>query len=209
MVPSVLASSLSTPRHAHCKSLTFIYDFETKLMHRLYPLHSVTSIGGTENVAPEVAVTRFPSGGGFSNYFERPSYQTSDVQAYVNALPNGTYTGLYNPSGRAFPDVAAQGDRYRIWLKGSPRSIGGTSASSPAFAGLVALLNDARFAKGKKSLGFLNPLIYSAKARGVWNDVTVGKNPGCGTQGFNATKGWDPVTGLGTMNFAKLLAIVA
>jgi tripeptidyl-peptidase-1 len=170
--------------------------------------YSVTAIGGTENIAPEVAVSRFPSGGGFSDYFPQPLYQLVDAQKYVAALPKGTYKNLYNPFGRAFPDVSTQGDRYRIWLRGIARSIGGTSASSPAFAGLIALLNDARAAKGKKSLGFLNPLIYSAKTRGVWNDVTVGKNPGCGTQGFNATKGWDPVTGLGTPNFGKLFDIV-
>ena len=36
----------------------------------------------------------------------------------------------------------------------------------------------------------------------------LGSNPGCDTNGFNATKGWDPVTGLGTPNFAKLLTAV-
>ena len=34
----------------------------------------------------------------------------------------------------------------------------------------------------------------------------MGDNPGCGTDGFNATIGWDPVTGLGTPNYPKLLA---
>ncbi|KAF5333533.1 hypothetical protein D9611_002703 [Ephemerocybe angulata] len=169
----------------------------------------VTSIGGTQGV-PEVAVSRFGSGGGFSDYFPRPLYQFAAVQKYINALPKDHYKGLYNKAGRAFPDVAAQGDRYRIYLKGVPRSIGGTSASSPTFAGFVALLNDARLSAGKPPLGFLNPLLYSSvvERAGALNDITSGSNPGCGTPGFNATEGWDPVTGLGTPNFGKLKDIV-
>lgn len=37
-------------------------------------------------------------------------------------------------------------------------------------------------------------------------DVILGDNPGCNTNGFKAAKGWDPVTGLGTPNFAALKA---
>ncbi|KAG5340417.1 hypothetical protein C0989_001657 [Termitomyces sp. Mn162] len=169
---------------------------------------SVTTVGGTTNI-PEVAVSRFFSGGGFSNYFNRPSYQDSVVKDYLAALPNGTHTyeGLFNPNGRAYPDVSAQSDRFRIFLGGKPVLIGGTSASSPTFAGFVALLNDVRLAHCKKPLGFLNPLLYSKGASGL-NDITVGHNSGCGTTGFNATKGWDPVTGLGTPNFGKLMELV-
>ncbi|KAF8897766.1 tripeptidyl peptidase A [Infundibulicybe gibba] len=166
----------------------------------------VTAVGGTAGV-PEAAVSRFFSGGGFSNYFKRPAYQDKVVQAYLNALPKGTYSGLFNPAGRAFPDVAAQGDRFRIFVGGQAFLIGGTSASSPAFTGIVALLNDARLAKGQSPLGFLNPLLYSKAASG-FNDITIGHNAGCGTPGFNATKGWDPVTGLGTPNFFKLKDLV-
>jgi tripeptidyl-peptidase-1 len=39
----------------------------------------------------------------------------------------------------------------------------------------------------------------------VFNDITQGSNPGCGTQGFSAAKGWDPVTGLGTPNYPEML----
>ncbi|KAJ2934290.1 hypothetical protein H1R20_g2804, partial [Candolleomyces eurysporus] len=163
---------------------------------------TVTSVGGTQSV-PEVAVSRFFSGGGFSDYFPRPSYQERAVKKFLSTLPKGLYKDLYNPEGRGFPDVAAQGDRYRIFLRGVARSIGGTSASSPTFAGIVALLNDHRLRSHKPPLGFLNPLLYTRGLAG-FNDITSGKNPGCGTEGFNATAGWDPVTGLGTPNFGKL-----
>lgn len=65
-------------------------------------------------------------------------------------------------------------------------SIGGTSASSPSFAGFVALLNDARIKAKKPSLGFLNPLIYSVGVP-AFNDITIGHNSGCGTPGFNVS----------------------
>ncbi|KJA29771.1 hypothetical protein HYPSUDRAFT_126627 [Hypholoma sublateritium FD-334 SS-4] len=164
----------------------------------------VTSVGGTEHI-PEVAVSRFYSGGGFSSYFPRPPYQEIAVGGFLSTLPKGLYEGLFNRCG--IPDVAAQGDRYRIRYRGRDVSIGGTSASSPAFTGFVALLNDARISVNKRPLGFLNPLLYTAGIAGL-NDITSGSNPGCGTNGFNATTGWDPVTGLGTPNFKQLKEIV-
>ena len=42
----------------------------------------------------------------------------------------------------------------------------------------------------------------------MFNDITNGTNPGCGTEGFNATPGWDPVTGFGTPNFQELKSAV-
>ncbi|KAJ7167805.1 tripeptidyl peptidase A [Mycena filopes] len=164
----------------------------------------VTAVGGTV-LFPERAIDF--SGGGFSNYFARPSYQDAAVKGFLSTLPKGTYSGLFNPNGRGIPDVAAQSDNFRVFIGGQPFHIGGTSASSPAFTGFVALLNDGRLKKGLPSLGFLNPLLYSKAAQG-FNDITVGNNPGCGTPGFNATKGWDAVTGLGTPDFAKLLKLV-
>ncbi|KAH9482944.1 Tripeptidyl-peptidase sed3 [Psilocybe cubensis] len=112
------------------------------------------------------------------------------------AVARGTFFSGGGFSEYAYPDVSAQSDRYRIFLAGRPVLIGGTSASSPAFAGFVAMLNDARFKAGLGSLGFLNPLLYSFDGAG-FNDITVGNNAGCGTTGFNsnfeqATKGWDP-----------------
>ncbi|KAF8592739.1 tripeptidyl peptidase A [Ramaria rubella] len=165
----------------------------------------VTAVGATVNV-PEVAVKSFGSGGGFSNYFPRPSYQDDAVTPFLESLGN-TNKGLFNPAGRAIPDVAAQGDNFELIFQGEVGLVGGTSASSPTFAGIVSLLNDARIAAGKPSLGFLNPLIYS-KATKAFNDITVGNNPGCGTEGFSCRVGWDAVTGFGTPNFGLLKDIV-
>jgi tripeptidyl-peptidase I len=100
-----------------------------------------------------------------------------------NAIPSS--------NGRAIPDVAAQGVRFQVFIGGTLHLVSGTSASSPAFAGIVALLNDVRLRKRLPPLGFLNPLFYSDSGKG-FNDIVTGNNPGCGTPGFNATVGWDP-----------------
>ncbi|KAG9099641.1 hypothetical protein FS749_000774 [Ceratobasidium sp. UAMH 11750] len=164
----------------------------------------VTAVGGTRSI-PEVTVDF--SGGGFSNYFKRPAYQATDVPLYLKKL-GGAYSGLYNPKGRAYPDIAAQGVHFRVVVGGIDQYIGGTSASAPTVAGIIALLNDARLAKKLPPLGFLNPWLYTHGRSGL-NDITKGSNPGCNTPGFNATVGWDPATGLGTPNFGKLKKIAA
>ncbi|KAF8159850.1 peptidase S8/S53 domain-containing protein [Crassisporium funariophilum] len=164
----------------------------------------VTAVGGTTKVNPEVAVGF--SGGGFSRYFATPSYQSTAVSTFVTGL--GTkFAGLYNKMGRAYPDISAQGQGFQVIIGGSVNSVAGTSASSPTAAGVFALLNDFRLSKGKTSLGFINPLIYSTASKG-FTDITSGSNPGCGTTGFTAGKGWDPVTGLGTPNFIALQGLV-
>ncbi|KAJ6508106.1 family S53 protease [Mycena vulgaris] len=163
----------------------------------------VTSIGATRNI-PEIAAQL--SSGGFSNIFPAPSYQTADTAAYVTQL-GSTYQGLYNATGRGFPDVSAAGLNFNIrdfrfgWQTDS-----GTSASTPVFASIIALINDRLIAAGKSPMGFLNPFLYSAAGRAALNDITTGSNPGCNTTGFAAVEGWDPVTGLGTPDFPKLLA---
>ncbi len=147
-------------------------------------------MGGTTGISPEVGVDF--SSGGFSNIFPRPSYQDSAVQSYLTNL-GSTYSGLYNTSGRGFPDVAAQGTNFVVNVAGQLFLVGGTSASSPTFASIVALANDHLLNAGKPVLGFLNPLLYSGDAAAVFNDITSGNNPGCGTDGFSASTGWDPV----------------
>lgn len=71
--------------------------------------------------------------------------------------------------------------------------VSGTPASGSVFASIIALINDRLAAAGKAPLGFLNPLLYS-NAACLFNDITTGSNPGCGTNGFPAEAGWDPVS---------------
>ena len=59
-------------------------------------------------------------------------------------------------------------------------------------AAIFSQLNDYRMTKNMAPLGWLNPWLYGIGYLGM-NDITSGNNPGCGTDGFEAAKGWDPV----------------
>ncbi|KAF2026980.1 subtilisin-like protein [Setomelanomma holmii] len=177
----------------------------------------VTTVGATMNFEPEESAYRparnttagfrdlYSSGSGFSNYFERPSYQDKVVPAYVKALGD-QYAGLYNPNGRGYPDLAAQGLYFAYFWNGTEGVISGTSASCPLTSGIFALVNDALIASGKGTLGWLNPWLYKKGYKGL-TDITKGFSYGCNTQGFPVTEGWDPITGFGTPDFPKLLKL--
>lgn len=164
-------------------------DIRSRLFDR--SLHSITSVGATQGVNPEVAAPF--SSGGFSNIFVRPGYQSSAVSNYLSHhLPSTLNRNLFEQRGRAYPDVAAQGTNLQLALGGKLTHASGTSASSPIFASIIALINDARLQRKLSPLGFLNPMLYKYGAS-VLNDITKGSNPGCGTTGFPAAPGWDPV----------------
>ncbi|KAJ6544649.1 family S53 protease [Mycena vulgaris] len=161
----------------------------------------LTAVGSTHGISPETASTF--SSGGFSNYWSAPDYQSDAVAAYLKAQGT-TNKGLFNASGRGYPDVSAQGENVQIVSGGTTEGVDGTSCSSPIFASVIGLLNDQLIAAGNAPLGFLNPWLYANPD--MLNDVTTGSNPGCGAKGFAAKAGWDPVTGLGTPNFTKMKA---
>jgi len=174
-------------------------------------LPSVTAVGGTElaEIIVGAEVCAGLSGGGFSEHFQRQPWQGDAVAAYLakhNAsLPAPTY---YNANGRAYPDVAAMAMNFVVVVNLIPTpGVAGTSAASPTYAGVIALLNDARLNAGKKPLGPLNQLLYhwGKTEPGVFHDITSGSNPGCGTDGFHAKAGWDPATGWGSPNFPNML----
>lgn len=172
----------------------------------------VTAVGGTTGTNPERAVSL--SSGGFSIYHDRPAWQSDAVAPYL-AAHGKTYAKFINQGGRGTPDVSAQARSFAIYDKGSLGTVSGTSASAPVMAGIVALLSAARQAQGKPPLGFLNPLLYANP--NAFTDITAGAGIGClnrpefGSAGaqWNATAGWDPVTGLGTPKFDKLLEVAA
>ncbi|KAH8995578.1 subtilisin-like protein [Lactarius hatsudake] len=170
----------------------------------------LTTVGGTTDYDPEVAAPL--SGGGFSDHFPRPAYQDVAVSAFLER--QGTqYAGLYNPEGRGIPDIAAQALKFITFLKKVGIIVAGTSCSTPVclsllhpfcivhsqltinaqtVAGTVSLLNDYLITNGRPPLGFLNIRLYDDGFAGL-NDITSGSNPGCGTDGFSAVPGWDPV----------------
>eukprot|EP00469_Lotharella_globosa_P010077 CAMPEP_0167778458 /NCGR_PEP_ID=MMETSP0111_2-20121227/4264_1 /TAXON_ID=91324 /ORGANISM="Lotharella globosa, Strain CCCM811" /LENGTH=532 /DNA_ID=CAMNT_0007668763 /DNA_START=55 /DNA_END=1653 /DNA_ORIENTATION=+ len=172
----------------------------------------VTAVGGTEGGDVDVAEHAWPgSAGGFSDVWARPEYQKPFVDGYFETtkkslLPKPKY---YNQTGCGFPDVAAQANDFLVINDDELIGVAGTSCACPTFSGIVALLNDLRLAANKTTLGFLNPLFY--KHPEVFMDITEGFNEAaasCGGLGFSASKGWDPVTGLGTPHYQKLKVLV-
>ena len=133
------------------------------------------------------------TGGGVSDAFPVPDYQSS------SKVP----TSLSKPgfAGRGVPDVSGNADPvtgYKVRVNGQDTVIGGTSAVAPLWAGLVALLNESL----GKPVGFLNPLLYGpVAAEGGFSDITSGNNGD-----FSAGQGWDACTGLGSPDGAKILA---
>lgn len=91
--------------------------------------------------------------------------------------------------------MAANGANYVVAVDGSLTLVYGTSASAPVFGSIITLINEARAAAGKGSVGFINPTIYANPT--AFNDIVSGTNKGCGTKGFTAVKGWDPATRVG------------
>lgn len=177
-------------------------------------------MGGTSFKNPfqiTLEVTDAISGGGFSNVFKMPDYQAAAVKSYLRktkSLPPDTY---YNAGGRAYPDVAALSDNYWVVTNLIPIPwVSGTSASTPVFGGILALINDNRFQRGLPALGFVNPLIYKIQENGTsgaFFDVTTGCHYGCLDEktkgkGFCASPSWDPVTGWGTPNYPELLRVL-
>jgi tripeptidyl-peptidase-1 len=176
----------------------------------------VTAVGATHNVAPPVVGAEF-SAGGFSDFFGRPAWQDEVVKPFLARMvrENDTRLALFNHSGRAMPDISAIGSGFQIVMGGENGAVLGTSASTPVVAAMVALINDARMRAGKPSLGWLNPLLYSAKVKKVLRDVTEGESAGClfpdntRSPGWSSGVGYDCVTGLGVVDdFNDLMAVL-
>ena len=132
------------------------------------------------------------SGGGVSDFFPVPAYQTA------TGIPASANPGSHQ--GRGVPDVAGDADPatgYVVRVDGQESVIGGTSAVAPLWAGLIALMNQ----KLGHPVGFLNPLLYgSLVGTGSFRDITSGNNGD-----YSSKPGWDACTGWGTPIGAKLL----
>ena len=208
-----------------------------------FPAGSLTYTGGTAtaystkesvwNESNDPATGIGAGGGGISNIFVRPSYQTGLQDCSIlGSLPTSA-----TPSAmRQVPDISftAAGQTNGIFVEctivnvgttqdcsgtgGSPIvvQIGGTSASAPAFAGVVALMEQAG---GGGRLGNINPLLYAVNKSTptAFHDITLGNNevkctsgtdPGCpagGLYGYAAATGYDCATGIGSADVYNLV----
>jgi pseudomonalisin len=136
------------------------------------------------------------SGGGASNIYGKPFWQTG--------------TGVPADGKRDVPDVsltAAGHDGYLIVQNGSLYVVGGTSAASPSFAGVMAMLVQHTTARQGLANTAFYPLASRQGAGGasVFHNITAGNNSVPGQTGFNATPGYDQATGLGSIDASVLV----
>lgn len=163
----------------------------------------ITMVGATYiDAATKQEVGATLSSGGFSKDFMRPSWQDAAVESYFNSAVTMPKEDFYKP-GRAYPDVAAYGQNVQVIASGAVEAVSGTSCSAPIFAGLVSLINHELMSVGQPPMGWLNPWLYANPQ--MFTDITAGSNPYQKCQGFQAAPGWDPVTGLGTPIYPKML----
>jgi kumamolisin len=136
------------------------------------------------------------TGGGVSDVFAQVSWQAG-AGVPPSANPGGR-------KGRGVPDVAGDADPitgYKVLVDGKQFVIGGTSAVAPLWAGLIALLNQHL----GHAVGYLNPILYSLRqSSGAFHDITSGNNGA-----YTAKPGWDPCTGLGSPDGAKLMSVLS
>ena len=129
-------------------------------------------VGNSSTTYSESSSTEFPSGGGFSNYFDAPEWQTQAISAYFDEValnftgyenPGTNFSdvgsGVYRISGRGYPDVSAIGENHVIYTEGGWTRVGGTSLSSPIWAAVVTLVNEQRLAANKSTVGFIHPVL--------------------------------------------------
>ena len=167
---------------------------------------NVLACGGTRLIGDATGITSetvwndhdgWATGGGVSEFFPLPSYQKSaGVPKSIN--PGGKV-------GRGVPDVCGNADSdtgFIIRVDGSNQVIGGTSAVSPLWAGLIAVLNSGR----PQPVGFITPKLYAlSSSAGALRDITDGDNGVNNVKGYKAKTGWDACTGLGSPHGSNLL----
>jgi kumamolisin len=174
------------------------------LAHADFPAASphVLACGGTRLIANGGAidsetvwnddVQTSATGGGVSDVFDLPAWQDGA------GVPRSSNPG--GRIGRGLPDVAGNASPstgYRVRVDFLSFVVGGTSAVSPLWAGLVARFNQ----RLEMPVGWLNPLLYGPVAgSGAFRDITSGNNGE-----YPAAKGWDACTGWGTPIGSKLL----
>jgi len=176
----------------------------------------VTTVGGTvlktdsdfnyvSETVWDAPPTVYATGGGISQHYKEPNYQSNSLPDKTRDLLNGH---------RGVPDVAYNASAitsillyfsFRGASKAGFYNVGGTSEGAPQWAGIVAIANQ----YADHPLGFLNPSLYkigkSHLHKKSFHDVTVGTNTINGVTGYNATTGWDLSTGWGTPNVDGLV----
>jgi kumamolisin len=173
----------------------------------------LTSVGGTTlttNASTQAYIGEVTwnsqdgaTGGGVSEFWKIPKYQK--IKGKSVAITNGG-----SAKKRNVPDIAADADYpnspYSVYCgaDGGFIAVGGTSLSSPLWAGWISIINSDRVNAGKARVGYLNPVLYPlGNAKTGFHDITSGNN---GSPGYTAGPGYDNTTGWGSIDVTKFEA---
>ena len=197
-------------------------------------LPEVTAMGGTmfsEGSGSYWRTTNSNTGGSALSYIPETAWNESSLSIGLLASAGGASLLYPKPVWQIGPGVPADGmrdtpdlafnaaaehDPFLVTFQGNfLYAVGGTSASAPPMAGILALLNQYVVKQGiqrASGLGNINPQLYrmAQSAPAAFHDVVTGNNvvaceqgsPGCtnGSYGFNAGPGYDQATGLGSID---------
>jgi len=168
----------------------------------------ITAVGGTDITTngpggPWQSETGWSGSAGSpsKNGIPIPSYQT--LPGVINSMNKGSTTL------RNYPDVAAEANtnQYSCYDGSCGGGNGGTSFAAPQWAGLLAMANQQEVSQGKSTLGFLNPTLYhigiGSHYNAAFHDIISGTNGG-----YNAVKGYDLVTGWGSLVGARINSLL-
>jgi len=203
-VSGLAVNSICSPTNSTCVGGT---EFNDASNYSSYwsPTTSSTTLGSALSYIPENVWNEsgaaggsdlWSAGGGASSIYTKPAWQTG--------------LGVPADGQRDVPDVslsAASHDGYLFYMNGEVYVVGGTSAASPSFAGLMAMVVQRTGA----AQGCANPILYGL-ANKQWNggtaifhDVTLGNNSVPGLTGFTAGTGYDQASGLGSVDAFHLV----
>jgi kumamolisin len=151
------------------------------------------------------------SGGGVSILFPKPSWQTGGSvlsSQTARCVPDVAAMSVADLSsvnlGSKFQPYSGDGVGVLVFVGGSPVDLVGTSLSSPIWAGVAALINQARAANGISPVGLMGPVLYPLQGTSAFNDITSGTNGA-----YNAGPGYDLCSGLGSPNVGNLISVLS
>ena len=165
---------------------------------------NVVAVGGTtlqltSSGAYASETTWSGSGGGYSQFESEPGYQKSLQGTGVRTTPDVSLNADPNTGYAVYTTTPSTG-------KGSWQEVGGTSASTQVWAGIIAIVDQGRVLAGGTTLNGASqtlPALYSLSSS-AFHDVISGGN------GYSATSSYDLATGRGSPVLNKLIpALVA
>jgi len=177
----------------------------------------VTGVGGTQGNPYPDGLWVAPGGYGGEQVWNE--YEEGFIPAATGGAPSILFSvptwqqGVNGSSARTVADVsynAAVSGGVLVFYGGDEYLVGGTSAGSPQWAAIFAIVNQVRRSHGQGPIGFANPALYRigtnpSQYMSDFHDITLGDNALYGGIGFSAATGYDLPTGWGTPNVTWLV----